>query len=160
MKTIWKAVLAVIIMIVIAMIINTVIAQFTMSYYTDPAYFGVWSKVMMPAEGPPPASFFWYSALFQLITAIFFVLIYYLLGSAVPGRKANQGLMYGLFVFLVGALPGMLSLILLINLPIGIVLWWMLSGLIVSLLAGLFTALLVNPKHELKIIKKTEVEIK
>jgi len=160
MKNFWKAVLAVIIMIVIAMIINTVIAQFTMSYYEDPAYFGVWSKLMMPVEGPPPASFFLYSALFQLIAAVFFVLVFYLLGSAVPGRKAVRGLIYGVLIFLVGSFPGMLSSFLLVNLPIGLVLWWMLSGLIIGLLAGLFTALLVLPKHELKIVKTTEVEVK
>ncbi len=160
MKNFWKALLAVVIMIVIAMIINTVIAQFTMSYYQDPAYFSVWSKLMMPAEGPPPASFFWYSALFQLIAAAFFVLVYYFVGSAVPGRKAGRGVMYGIFVFLIGSLPGFLSLFLLINLPFGIVLWWLLSGLIISVLAGLFTALLVKPKHEVKIIKTTEVEVK
>ena len=110
MRTFWKIVLAIIIALALAQVLHMVEAQFTMDYYTDEAYFGVWSKIMMPDEGPPPASFYYYSIGFGLIMWIFFVLVYYLLGSAVPGRGAGRGIMYGLLVYLVGGLPGFLML--------------------------------------------------
>ncbi len=43
-------------MTILAQIVHTLESILTMGYYTDPAYFQVWSKVMMPAAGPPPAS--------------------------------------------------------------------------------------------------------
>jgi len=160
MKTFWKIILAIIIVLIVAQALHFIEAQLTMDYYTDEAYFGVWSKIMMPEMGPPPASFMYYSVGFGLITWIFFVLVYYLLGSAVPGRKAGRGVMYGLLMFLVGGIPGFLMLILLINLPLGIVFWWMGTGLIISLLNGLIVALIVKPKLELRIVEKTEIEVK
>ena len=67
--------------------------------------------------------------------------------------------MYGLLMFLVGGVPGFLMLILLINLPLGIVFWWMGTGLIISLLNGLIVSL-VKPKLELIIVEKTEIKVK
>ncbi|MFZ5365645.1 MAG: hypothetical protein ACOZBH_05640 [Patescibacteria group bacterium] len=159
MKTFWKIVLAIVIALVLAQVLHMVEAQLTMNYYMDEAYFGVWSKIMMPEAGPPPAGFYYYSIGFSLVGWIFFVLVYYILGSAIYGSKAVKGLWYGLFMFLVGGVPGFLMLLLLINLPIALVLWWMFFSLIINVLAGLFTALLVMPRHAFKIVEKTEVEI-
>lgn len=44
-------------------------AVFTMKWYMDPAYFSVWSTVMLPNAGPPPAAFYGISLLFTLATA-------------------------------------------------------------------------------------------
>jgi hypothetical protein len=52
--------------------------------------------------------------------------------------------MYGLLIWLVGAIPGYLAMILLINLPIDLIAYWTLAGLIVNLLAGIITAKIVK----------------
>jgi len=160
MKNFGKAAIAVIIMVVIAMIVNIAIAQFTMDYYTNPVYFDVWSDIMMPDEGPPPVNFYLFSAIFQLITAIFFVFIYYLAASVIPAKKTGRGLIYGIFVFLIGRIPCLLTLILLINLPVALILWWALADLIIVLLAGLFTSFLVKPKYGFDLGKEQKAEIR
>ena len=45
---------------IIALIVHWIFAYVGMDYYLDPAYFPVWSKLMMPTAGPPPASFLYY----------------------------------------------------------------------------------------------------
>ncbi|HUT21955.1 MAG TPA: hypothetical protein VMX18_00940 [Candidatus Bipolaricaulota bacterium] len=160
MKNFWKALLAVIIMVIVAELIQTVIAQFSMSYYMDEAYFGLWSKLMMPEAGPPPASFMVYSVLSQLASAIIAVFVFYLLGSAVPGSGAKRGLLFGLLMFLVAGISSMLTFVLLLNIPFGLIMWWTLASLLIFLISGLFIGLLVAPRYELRIVEKTELEIK
>jgi len=53
-----KVAISSIVFLIISQIINTVTAVFTMSYYTNPEYFALWSKLMMPANGPPGTEFF------------------------------------------------------------------------------------------------------
>jgi hypothetical protein len=142
---IWKIVLAAIAFMIIAEIVNTLEAYATMSYYLDSAYFAVWSKIMMPTAGPPPMEFYYYSFAFSFISGLLFVGIYTIFWKSVPGKTiAKKGLMYGLLIWLVGAIPGYLAMILLINLPIDLLAYWALSGLIVNLLAGIATAKIVK----------------
>ena len=46
---------------IVSQIIHSIEAFATMDFYLDPNYFGVWSKIMMPGPGPPPAEFYYYS---------------------------------------------------------------------------------------------------
>ena len=109
-----------------------------MRYYTNSAYAGVWSKVMMPKPGPPPLSFHLYTLLFTFIAAVLFVLVFQIVLRGVPGSgPAMRGLMYGFLVFLVAGIPGMLSMYLLIHLPTGLIWSWTIQGFIVYLVTGL-----------------------
>jgi hypothetical protein len=137
----WKIILAAIAFMIIAEIVNTLEAYATMSYYLDPTYFPVWSKIMMPKEGPPPMEFYYYSFGFSFISGLIFAGVYTIFGKSVPGKTiAKKGLMYGLLIWLVGSIPGYLAMILLINIPIDLIAYWILAGLIVNLLAGVATA--------------------
>jgi hypothetical protein len=141
----WKIIVAAIAFMIIAEVVNTLEAYATMSYYLDSAYFAVWSKIMMPTAGPPPMEFYYYSIAFSFISGLLFAGIYTVFIKSVLGKTiAKKGLMYGLLIWLVGGVPGYLSLILLINLSIDLIAYWALAGLIVNLLAGIATAEIVK----------------
>ena len=129
--------------------VMTLGAMADMNYYMDSNYFPVWSKIMMPAAGPPPAAFMYTGIIFQLITGFFFAFVYAVLKGAVPGTGwKNRGLMYGFLVFLVAGIPTTLMLILLINLPLGLLISWLLQSLVVYLLAGLVAAKIINDRKK------------
>ena len=130
--------------VIIAQIIFTIGAMADMPYYMDAAYSDVWSKVMMPAAGPPPAEFYYASILFQAVYGFLFAFVYTVIKGAVPGKGwKNKGLMYGFLVFLVAGVSD-LGMVLLVNLPMALVLSWVLQGLVVYLLAGLAAAKIVK----------------
>jgi len=134
-----KIILAAIAYVVIGKIVNTLSAMLTMSYYMDPNYFAVWSKIMMPGPGPPPAEFTYYGIAFAFISGLIFSYIYTKVSSVIKGKGWMQkGLKYGFGVFLIAGIPMFLSMYLLINLPLGLLVDWMIvDGLIVYLLCGI-----------------------
>jgi hypothetical protein len=144
-KSCWspgKIVLAAIVYLVIAQVIHIISTVATMDYYFMPQYFPVWSKLMMPTAGPPPASFYYYSIAFSFIAGIMFSAAYYVLKQGIPGKHYIQkGLNYGLLVFAVAGIPFALTNFLLINLPTLLVLTWaFLDGLVAYVLAGVAVA--------------------
>ncbi len=133
----WKLILAAIVFMIIAQVIHTIEAQVTMNYYTDPAYFAVWSKIMMPTAGPPPVEFYYYSLTFTFITGLIFAGIYAVIAKGIPGKTlAKKGLIYGLLIWLISGIASALSMFLLINLPIDLIAYWTVTGLIINLIAG------------------------
>ena len=134
---IWKIFLSLVLLVIVAQVIHTVEAMLTMQYYTDPAYAAVWSKIMCPNAGPPPATFYYCSLAIGALAWFLFMLVYAVVKSAVPGANGWQkGAMYGLLVWLVAGLPAMLSMGSLINLPMILVAAWIISQLIVDLING------------------------
>jgi hypothetical protein len=145
-KISWPRILAVAILyIVVSTVVFTLGSMADMGYYTDPSNAQVWSRPMMPAAGPPPIEFLATSMAFSFISGLLFSLVYSVVKGSVPGKGwKNKGLMYGFLIFLIAGIPSTLSLYLLINLPVGLILSWMLQGLIAYLIMGLVAAKLVK----------------
>lgn len=123
---------------IISQVINSIVAQFTMSYYTNPAYFGVWSKLMMPTEGPPPAAFFVAGLVFDLVIgAIFWV--FYLWVKGLLGKQDiwQRAANFAAVLFVITMVPSVLSMTLVFNLPFMLLLIWAISALIVYYLMAL-----------------------
>jgi hypothetical protein len=137
--------LAAVLFTIIGQVIHTAGAMATMGYYTDSSYYNVWSVFMMPSAGPPPALFFMLAVAFGLISAFIYVYAYSVLKKAIPGKGyVKKGISYGAILFLVGNFPGSLMMLLLINLPIMLVIWWAIEGLIVSIIGSIVIAKLVE----------------
>jgi hypothetical protein len=145
-KTNWvKVFLAGLVALVISQIIHTMGAFLNMRYYLMEEYSAVWSKIMMPAAGPPPTSFYAYSVMFGFVNAFLFAFAYSIFKDSVPGRGVvKKGLAYGFLIFLVAGIPATLSMILLINLPQALIWSWTAEGLITFLAGGITTAWLVK----------------
>lgn len=137
-----KLILAAIAFTVIGKIVNTLSAMLTMDYYMDPNYFAVWSKIMMPGPGPPPAEFMYYGIAFAFVYGLIFSYIYARVNSILKAKSwVQKGLRYGFGVFLIAGVPMFLNMYLLINLPLGLLLEWMIvDGLIAYLLSGIAVA--------------------
>lgn len=138
---VWKVILTGIIFTVIAEIIHTIGATLSMSYYTNPAYFALWSQIMMPGPGAPPMSFYVLSIVFALVTAIIFALVYTVVKESITGSGVwSKGLLYGLILFLLAAIPGYLSTYLILAVPGMLILLWTLESLIIYMLGGVVIA--------------------
>ena len=79
-------VIASIVILIISQIIHTKGAVLTKDYNIDEAYTQVWSKIMMPAMGPPPMSFYIISMFSALVFALIFVSVYDIFEASVPGK--------------------------------------------------------------------------
>ena len=121
---------------IIAFVINEVEAMFTMSYYTNPAYYGIWSKLMMSSAGPPTLTFFIVSILFSLISGIIFAWFYSMVSESIPGKGTRRGLNYGLALFVVVGIPFTLTIYLLLAVPTMLLIYWAIASLIVYILSG------------------------
>ena len=129
---------------IIAQIIHSIEASATMDFYMDPNYFGVWSKIMMPELGPPPAEFYYYSIIFGIITGIIYAVVYAMVKKSIPGKTiVKQGLYFGFLLFLLG-IPHFLAMYLLINLSALLLVYWAISGLIVNLIGGVIITYIVK----------------
>jgi len=130
---------------VLLMIIGTVVwmaeSGLSMSYYQDPAYAAVWSKIMMPVAGPPPMQFFAVSMLFGLISALIMVWAYHVVAPVLGSQNwVRKGVFFGIFLFLLVQAPGMLTMMLMINLPAALLFSWLVTGFVVSMVDGLVLA--------------------
>lgn len=138
MKWNWPGIiLAAIVFAIVSLVIHTIGAIATMGFYTDPAYFSLWSTLMMPGPNPPGMDFYAYSLAFGFISAVLFSLVYSVVKESIPGKNALQkGSTYGFLLFLVSTVPGTLSMLLLLALPSLLVLEWAVEGLVVFLIGG------------------------
>jgi len=124
----WKKVfISGLIITVISFVVRQIEAVLTLKYYMMPEYFGVWSKVMMPAAGPPPPSFMITSLVFTLVMGVSLALIYYYLKDHLPENRKKRifyfaDLMIGTsFIFFT------LPTYLMFNVPMGLMVSWFIS---------------------------------
>ena len=70
---------------VISVIIHNLGALVDMPVYQNPAYFNLWSKLMMSNAGPPPISFMLLSFVSNLVFGLIFACIFSLAGKILSG---------------------------------------------------------------------------
>ncbi len=114
--------------LVVATVLQQIEVAFTMNYYKDPAYFGVWSKLMMPTAGPPPVVFFIISLVFTYATgctlAAVFEFMSPLFGKNFWGKVVGfTDIMVGLTIVF-----SLFPMFLLINVPLGLLAWWLVTS--------------------------------
>jgi hypothetical protein len=139
-----KVLLASVIFTVISFVIHQIEALLTMKYYVDPQYFGVWSKVMMPSAGPPPASFMITSLIFTLVTGISVTLIYYYLRDHLPPLGLKRVFYFADLLVATSFLFSTLPMYLMFNVPVALLISWFVSS---------FVILTINAWILVKIIK-------
>jgi len=131
-KIAWgKLLLSAAIFTVISYVIHMIEAMLTIKYYMMPQYFGLWSKLMMPAAGPPPPAFTITSVIFAFVTGISVGLIYYYLRDHLPPVGFKRTFYFAdvlvATTFLFFTLPSYLMF----NVPVGILISWFISSFII-----------------------------
>lgn len=130
----WKKVLQVsVIYTIIAFIVRQVEAVLTMQYYTDPNYFGVWSKLMMPAAGPPPADFMITSLVFTIVSGISLALIYYYVRRHLPENKTQRIFYFADLMVATSFIFFTLPVYLMFNVPLGLLVSWFITSFVILL---------------------------
>ncbi len=134
-------IIAAILFMIIAQVIHTLGSYATMSFYTNPEYFHLWSEIMMPNMGPPGIEFFVLSIIFNFITALIFTIFYVIIKNSVHGKFSfMKGINYGIMLFFITAIPTFLSMSLLLSLPIILNISWMIEALIIDIFGGIVIA--------------------
>lgn len=132
-----KLLVAAVVFAVLAQAVHTVSSIATMSYYVDPVFFGVWSKVMMPGQGAPPAEFYYFSIAFAFVTGLLYAVGFESVKKALPGKGVKKGLTFALLLYGLAGVPMTLTLYLVVNLPLGLLaVWNFVDGLLLFALAG------------------------
>lgn len=121
---------------VVATVIHQIEAFLTMKYYLMPEYFGVWSKLMMPKAGPPPAEFFITSLVFSLVTGLGITAIYYYLRGHLPENKTKRIFYFADLMVGTSFLFSTLPIYLMLNVPTGLLISWFISNFIIMTIAS------------------------
>jgi hypothetical protein len=139
-----KAVKPVLIAAVLFTIASQVIIMFesaaTMDIYMMPEYFPVWSRLMMPEMGPPPAVFFAMSILVSFALALTCAAVFWIVRPGIPGEGITRGFSYGLILYFISGVPSLLGMFLLINLPEKFFIAGTISSLVNFLTGGIIIA--------------------
>ena len=142
----WKRIIiATIVFAIVSQVVHTVESMLTMDYYMDEAYFQVWSKLMMPTAGPPPTEFYIASITSAVIIALIYAAAYDIIKGSLPGKTTmKKGLQYGIMLFVLVQIPGLLGMYLLINLPVLLLVYWAIGSLAILLIGGIVIAKIVK----------------
>ena len=116
---------------ILAFVIRQIEAILTMNYYKMPEFFGVWSKVMMPKDGPPPVSFIITSLVFTFATGISLALIYYYLKDHLPKEEKKRILYFADLMIATSFVFFTLPVYLMFNVPLGLLISWFVSTFII-----------------------------
>lgn len=136
-KILWKKVLlCASIYTVVTVILRQIEAIFTMKYYTDPAYSGLWSKVMMPTAGPPPLTFFITSIIFTFVSGVSLAVVYYYLRDLLPKKTWPRILFFADLLVGMSFIFSTLPMYLMFNVPVVLLVSWFISGFIILVSAS------------------------
>lgn len=135
-----KVILSGLIFTAIAMLVRQIEAMLTLSYYQMPEYFGVWSQVMMPEIGPPPAGFMVTSLLFSLFSGCSLAVFYELVKPLLARNALRGALTFTKIVFGLSLVFFTLPVYLLFNVPMGLLIWWLASSAVIFFLSAMVFA--------------------
>jgi hypothetical protein len=122
--------------LVISFVTQQVFAALTMQYYRDPAYFATWSKLMMPNAGPPSLQFFVVSLLFTYTAGCTLAAVFDFTHQLFGKKFWSQVIGFTDIVVGLSIVLGYLPMILLFNLPIILILWWVVATFVATLLSS------------------------
>jgi len=77
------------------------------------------------------------SNLSALMASFLFVMVYDILYKGIPGTGIKKGLTYGLLMWLVGALSGMVTMPFYMTIASTVIVYWVIQALVLNLLRGL-----------------------
>ena len=86
-----------------------------------------------------------WNALATLVVSMAFVFVFALFYKGIPGKGVKKGIVYGLAVWLVGVLP-QVSMPFFMTISTGVVVYWIISGLVFKMLYGAIAAAIYKAK--------------
>lgn len=77
-------------------------------------------------------------------TSLLFVLGYSIFYNGIPGRGLHKGLQYGFWIWIIGSVPVFLTVLATVELPVELVIAWIIIGLFTSCFFGLLVGFLLK----------------
>jgi hypothetical protein len=71
-----------------------------------------------------------------IIRALLFVLVFAIIYKGIPGKGVTKGMIYGLLVWIVGALSGLAAMPFYMTIATGVVIYWIIGALFLSVING------------------------
>lgn len=139
-----KVLLAGVIFLAISIVLRQIEAYLTMDYYKMPEFFGVWSRLMMPKSGPPPMSFYLTSILFSYLTGITLAVVYEKIRNIFPEDKWKRIFNFTCFTVIFAIIFFTLPVYMLFHIPLGLLITWLVTGVIIYFLATIAFNKLLN----------------
>ncbi len=134
----WKKVfLSGLIFTAVSFILRQIEVVLTLNYYMMPRYSGVWSKLMMPGAGPPPANFMITSLVFTFVTGVSIALIYYYLKDHLPKNEKKRIFYFADLMIATSFVFFTLPVYLMFNLPLGLLACWFVTSFVILTLGSL-----------------------
>lgn len=133
----WKHVfLSGLIYTILATIVHEIEAFIMIGQYTNPAYFGVWSKFMMPVAGPPPASFFITSTVLTFVSGISLAVVYYYVKEMLPKKNMQRTFFFADILIGLSFVFFTLPAYLMFNIPPALLVSWFVSSFVILVAAS------------------------
>ncbi|OGP55545.1 MAG: hypothetical protein A2Y65_00875 [Deltaproteobacteria bacterium RBG_13_52_11] len=83
-----------------------------------------------------------------IIRAILFALVFAIIYKGIPGKGVNKGMIYGILVWIVGALTGMASMPFYMTIATTVVVYWTIQALVLSVINGAIVGALYKEKKK------------
>jgi hypothetical protein len=83
-----------------------------------------------------------------LIRGLLFALVFALLYKGIPGKGVTKGMIYGVLVWIVGALSGMPSMPFYMTIATGVVIYWIIQQLVLGLINGAIVGAIYKEKKK------------
>jgi hypothetical protein len=83
-----------------------------------------------------------------IIRALLFALVFAILYKGIPGKGITKGIVYGVLVWLVGALTGMASLPFYMTIATTVVIYWILQQLALGVINGAIVGVIYKEKKK------------
>ena len=132
-KKVGKIIAASVVVTVVGSIVGMVTCGWLFRWIYEIEPVNIWRQM----DGPPPAIFYVASLILNLI----FVSVYALFYKGIPGKSVvTKGLIYGLCVFAVGQLMGMVMTYMFMNIAWQVVVYWTICGLVFTPVYGIVAA--------------------
>ncbi|MBI2464371.1 hypothetical protein HYV57_05430 [Candidatus Peregrinibacteria bacterium] len=140
MKRFGKIVLLGFLYAILAQVVHSVSALFSMGYYTLGTTREVWSVIMMPSFGPPPPVFFVVSFFFSMVIGIVLAFVYSIIHTSLHGTVSEKGMCFGILIFLISGISSGFSTFLLFNVPLMLIWVWAIEAFVISIFGGMIIA--------------------
>ncbi|MCL5432631.1 MAG: hypothetical protein M1524_00755 [Patescibacteria group bacterium] len=132
-----KIFIAAILYTAIAMLARQAEAILTLDYYKMPEYFGVWSKLMMPNAGPPPAGFLGISILLTFIGGLVLAIFYNYIKTLLPDKLIKRAFSYTEIVAVIMLVLSYFPMYMMFHLPFALLVYWFITGVIIVFLSSI-----------------------
>ncbi len=110
-----------------------------MPLYLDAQYMATWSKLALPGSGTP-TNMILIMMVITLVMSVAYTLFYRCFRDKLSGGVVKKGLYFAGMIYLLGVLPGYLTMMVMIHLSVHIFLSWMITSLIVFAVGGVVVA--------------------